>query len=136
MTKEEIVSKVKSLNLPENSYIVFGSGPLAVVGIREVNDVDLLVSKSAHQELKVRGWKELIKGPNDKPLTDDIFEAHDSWNFSSYNPTLDQLLQNAVIVDGVPFASIEDVRKWKSACMRPKDIVDIELIDSYYKVQS
>lgn len=131
MTKEEIITKVKGLNFPEDSYVVFGSCPLAAFGIREANDIDLLVSEEIFTELKENGWQELRKGSNDIPLVHDVFEAHNNWNFSSYNPTLKHLLTSATLVDGVPFASLEEVRKWKVASGRSKDLADIELIDRY-----
>jgi len=133
MTKEEIITKVKALDLPKNSYVVFGSCPLAVAGIREANDVDLFVSEEVFAKLKKTGWRELRKSPDDIPLVYDVFEAHDNWNFSSYKlaPTLKQLLASAVIVDEIPFASLEEVRKWKAASGRPKDLIDIKLIDKY-----
>ena len=131
MKKEEIISKVKGLNLTENSYVVYGSCPLAVAGIREAQDVDMLVSKELFSELREKGWEELVKNSNDKPLTHDVFEAHDSWDFSSYNPTLEHLLSTATVVDGVPFAALEEVRKWKAASGRPKDLMDIALLDTY-----
>lgn len=131
MTKEEIIAKVKALKLPENSYIVFGSCPMAVAGIREAKDVDLLVSEKVFAELREADWRQLHKSLTDRPLVHDVFEAHDNWNFSSYNPTLVHLLAGATIVDGVPFASLKEVRKWKLASGRPKDIVDIGLIDKY-----
>ena len=36
---------VKMLDLPQNQYLIWGSGPLAIRGIRESWDIDLLVSK-------------------------------------------------------------------------------------------
>src|SRR3989344_3543000 len=131
MTKEDIVTKVRALGLPKDSYIVFGSCPLAAVGIRESNDIDMLVSEQVYEQLRNDGWQQLDKGPRDKPLVHDVFEAHTNWDFSSYSPTLDELLANAMDIEGVPFASIEDVRKWKVASGRPKDLVDIGLIDEY-----
>ncbi|KKR31752.1 MAG: hypothetical protein UT65_C0018G0006 [Parcubacteria group bacterium GW2011_GWF2_39_8b] len=134
MTKEDIINKVKILDLPKGSYIVFGSCPLAVLGIREANDIDLLVSQEIYEKLKKDGWEEIDKGPNDKPLVQDVFEAHNNWNFSSYKPTLKDLLVNAMEVDGITFASLEDVRKWKVASGRPKDVNDIKMIDNYFDI--
>jgi hypothetical protein len=131
MTKADVISKMKSLNLPKGSYVVFGSGPLAAVGIREVNDIDLYVSTEVLQQLKENGWKKVHKGHKDNPYMSDVYEAHDTWVFSPYNPTLADLLSRAFEIDGITFASIEDVRKWKEASGRPKDIVDIERIDKY-----
>lgn len=134
MKKEEIVAKVKALNLSEGSYIVFGSGPLAAAGIRESQDVDMFVSKETFTKLRRDGWQELDKGGNDMPLVHDVIEAHDNWNFGlRYNPTLSHLLSTAKVIDGVPFASLDEVRKWKVASGRPKDLKDIELIDEYLK---
>lgn len=115
--------------------MVFGSCPLAAAGIREAQDVDLLVSEETFEQLRNAGWQELQKSSSDKPLTRDVFEAHSNWDFSTYSPTLKQLLKSATIVDGVPFASLEEVRKWKAASGRPKDYVDIELIDKYRERQ-
>lgn len=131
MTAKEIIEKVKTLNFPAGSYIVFGSCPMALVGIREAQDIDMLVNKVCFQKCHEMGWKELIKSPADKPLVFEDFEAHPNWNFSHYKPTLEHLLATADIVDGVPFASLAEVRKWKVGSGRPKDLVDIKLIDDY-----
>ncbi|PIR87279.1 MAG: hypothetical protein COU11_01270 [Candidatus Harrisonbacteria bacterium CG10_big_fil_rev_8_21_14_0_10_49_15] len=136
MTKDEIIDKTKILNFPKDSYVVFGSCPLAAAGIREANDIDFLVSEELFAKLQKAGWEELDKGKKDKPLTKDMFEAHKSWEFSSYNPTLEHLLSTAQVIDGVPFASLEEVRKWKAASGRPKDLIDIDLIDKYWELNS
>jgi hypothetical protein len=135
MKRKDIISKVKSLHFPNGSYIVFGSGPLAVLGIRGVNDIDLLVSQELYKELAKKGWKKIYKGPKDEPLTHDIFEAHHNWDFSPYAPTLPELLTRAMDIEGIPFASLEDVQKWKEASGRPKDFFDQKLIDNYLKNQ-
>ncbi|MCA9325401.1 hypothetical protein KDA23_05060 [Candidatus Saccharibacteria bacterium] len=131
MKKQEIIDKVKSLGLPEGEYIVFGSCPLAAAGIREAGDIDMLVSDKLMTELAERGWQEVDKGKYNKPLTHEEFEAHSSWRFSAYNPSLAHLLQNADHFDGIPFASLSEVRKWKAASGRPKDLRDIALIDAH-----
>lgn len=131
VTAEAIISKVKQLNLPKGSYVVFGSCPLAIAGIRDAEDIDLVVSKEVLKKLRDAGWEELYKSERDIPLVRDCFEAHDSWNFSSYNPTLEELLKNATEVQDIPFASLEDVMKWKRASGRPKDLADINLINKY-----
>ena len=131
MTKEDIITKVKKLGLPKGSYIVFGSCPMAIAGIREAGDIDFLVDSRLFEDLKVRGWEQIEKSPNDRPLVRDEFEAHNSWDFSAYKPTLEHLLKIADIVDGVPFANLQEVLKWKTASGRPKDLVDIKLIKEY-----
>ncbi|HEY4493714.1 MAG TPA: hypothetical protein VJB98_03790 [Candidatus Paceibacterota bacterium] len=131
MTGKEVIAKVKALNLPGGSYVVFGGGPLAAVGLREVNDIDMYVTPDVWKRMKLEGWKELDKGGKDVPLVHDCFEMHTNWDFSSYNPTLAHLLETAIVVDGVAFAALEEVRKWKLAYNRSKDHTDIVLIDKY-----
>ncbi len=136
MTAPEIIAKVKSLDLPKGTYVVFGSCPMALAGIRESNDIDLLVSPKLRKHLKKIGWKQIKKNPGDEPLTHDVFEAHDNWNFSSFSPTLKELLKTATVAQGVPFASLKNVRKWKASGGRPKDLIDVKLIDNYFLVKN
>jgi hypothetical protein len=135
MTAREIIQKVKELDLPEGSYIVFGSCPLAAVGIRESSDVDLFISEDLWQHLTDDGWQQVEKEGDDKPLEHTVFDAHTNWDFGNYNPTLGELLETAFVIDGVPFASLDEVRKWKSASGRPKDLKDLEMIDEYLSRQ-
>ncbi len=55
-------------------------------------------------------------------------EAGKDWDYGSYNPSLKELPETAEIVDGIPFASLEEVIKWKKAFGRDKDKRDVELI--------
>jgi hypothetical protein len=131
MTGSEIIEKVRALNLPKGSYIVFGSCPMAAANIRESNDIDLLVSKEALEIIKKEGWKQKTKSKNDKPYVKGVYDAHTDWDLSAYKPTLKHLLSTANVIDGIPFASLKEVRKWKKTMSRPKDIRDIKLIDAY-----
>lgn len=131
MTGQEIIAKMKELNLAEGSYIAFGATPLAVAGIRESQDIDLLVTPELRTALVKQGWKEVQNGVNDHPVTRGVYEAHDAWNFDGFQPTLAELQSRALLVDGIPFASLQDVRKWKTAAGRPKDLVDLALLDEY-----
>lgn len=129
MKLEAVIRTVKSLQLPQGSYIVYGSGPLALHGIRDVNDVDMLVSKAIKAKLKASGWEQINKGPNDNPVVNKDVEAHDSWSFCEYNPTLNELLSRADMHEGIAFASLEDVLRWKLASpASSKNKKDIESI--------
>lgn len=83
--------------------------------------------------MKKAGWQQIDKGPGYTPLTHDVFEAHNNWEFSPYSPTLIDLLRDAMEIDGVTFASLTEVRKWKAGSGGPKHLADIELIDAYLK---
>ncbi len=126
---------MKSLNFPGGSYVVYGSCPMAAAGIREAGDIDILVTTELLERLRKEGWKELVKSPNDKPVVKNGVEAMDTWAFSIYNPTLEHLLATADIYEDIPFANLQEVRRWKEASGRPKDLEDIKLIDAYLEKQ-
>ncbi len=131
MTGKEIITKVKALNLPKHSYVVFGSGPLAATGIREAGDIDMYVTQDVLDSFIKSGWKQVHKGPGDEPYTYEDYEAHANWSFSPYAPTLQHLLKTAIIVDGVSFASLEEVRRWKLESGGEKHLADVARIDAY-----
>lgn len=133
MDGHEVNKKIKDLDLPLNSYVVFGSGPLAAISIRKINDIDLFVSSTLFQELEQGGWKRRL-GINGKTiLFKGIFEASDEWRFGKYNPSLKDLLVTADLIDGVPFVNIYELRKWKKIMNRKKDIRDVDAIDEYIR---
>lgn len=132
MTGPQVVAKVKELGWPAGSYCVFGAAPLAAAGLREANDIDFLITPALLEELKQQpGWHQVHKGPKDEPYENGIYEVHANWDFSTYAPTLEHLLESATYVDGVPFAALDEVRKWKLAWGRPKDMQDVALIDAH-----
>ena len=54
-----IIKLVKKLDLPIGQYVVFGSGPLDVHGIRETWDVDICVKPELFEKLKLtKEWEE------------------------------------------------------------------------------
>ena len=50
---EELLSELDKLKLPKDKYIIFGSGPLAVRGIRESKGLDIIVTPDL--------WDKLVK---------------------------------------------------------------------------
>lgn len=128
-----IFKKVKNLELPIGQYVVFGSGPLEAYGIRQANDIELFVTKELYIKLKASGWEEK-EWPNEGGhyLQKDDFEADDTWHYGDYNPTPEELIAKAQIINGVPFAPLEEVRDWKLAFGRTKDIEDVKMIVDYF----
>lgn len=63
----------------------------------------------------VRGALDRSKSLRDRPLVNGDVEVHKNWDFSPYNPALKELLERAFFVEDIPFAYLDDVRKWKAA---------------------
>ena len=129
---DEIVDRVKGLELPMGEYALFGSVPLAAHRIRESRDVDLLVTIELYQELRLRGWKEKKTGIGREVIVSGCFEAGYSWTYGKYKSDAKKLIENAEIVNGVPVVALEEVIKWKRALGRKKDLKDIISIERYY----
>lgn len=129
-----IFEEVKKLNLPLGSYVVFGSGPMVVHGLREPKDIDLLVTPEIYDKLKTEGWEEKEMRSGSSVLSNGVYEVYKDWNFlfmSNYNPDPQEVIKNAEIVNGVPFAQLEEVKRWKQVFGREKDLADIKLIDEF-----
>lgn len=127
----DIFERIRNLNLPVSEYVVFGSGPLAAHGIRESNDLDLFVTDKLYKKLKKNGWTEKSWSDAGYYLEKDGVQMDDSWNYGKYRPTFNEIIDKAKFINGIPFAPLTEVIKWKKAFARPKDMADIKLIESY-----
>lgn len=131
----DIFALVKALKLPDWQYVVFGAGPLAAHGIHATNDVDLFVTTALYQRLKVSGWSEKTTSTGGLYLASGIYEADDMWEYGEYNPTVEELIAAAEVIQGVPFAPLGEVLKWKRAFGRPKDRDDVLLIEEHLRTR-
>jgi hypothetical protein len=131
----DIFEAVGRLGLPVGRYVVFGSGPLAAHGIRETGDVDLLVTTALYEALRADGWEEkILGGPfGGRFLVRGVYEVTDSWDYGDYNPTPEALIAAAEMINGIPFAPLAEVLRWKQAFGRPKDLADVELIEQHLR---
>ena len=128
------MKELKSLNLPTDQFAVMSSGVLAVRGLREARDLDLVVTR--------RLWVALS---SKYPV-----EKHDKGYFISLDKNIEAVggrvesqekdfiqmevqIKKADIIDGVRYVKLEDVIKFKKRLGRKKDIKDIALIDKYLK---
>lgn len=131
MNRDDVISRVKSQNFPDGSYVVFGSGPLAAAGIRETSDIDLVVSPQLYMTLQQRGWRFKSDPFGNPMLFKGEFEISKGWQFGIYQPKFEDLLDSADVIDGVPFVNLREVKKWKQHARRAKDLADIRKIDEY-----
>lgn len=127
----KIVAEIKALSLPDREYVVFGCALFDIYGIRETDDIDLFVTPLLFRQLKGKGWELIPRDRGGDYLVYDNMEAFDSWNFGAYTPTVAELRKSAEVIDGIPFANLEEVMKWKREFGRDKDIKDVALIEEY-----
>ena len=126
-----IVQKVKSLDLPTRKYVVIGGASLAARGIREANDIDILVLPEVFDDLKNKGFEEKFFENGSSVLKKDVFEIGKKFTVTSYNPPAEVMIKNAEIIDGVAFSDLKQEIEFKKAMGRDKDLRDIELIEEF-----
>lgn len=118
------------LHLPTTDYVIFGSGPLLAHGLRaDIADLDIVARGQA--------WRLCcdVRQPRPAPsghglmirLHNGAIEVVDRWLSPEFNT--DELITRAHFVDGIPFASLDDVIASKRLTHRPKDLADLARID-------
>jgi hypothetical protein len=99
-----------------DDYAVTASSVLSIYGLREGQDLDYL-----HHELK------LVFDPYD------LIHSHNQYGIGRYDLLYDEIIYNPEFhfySQGVKFVSPRIVRALKSKRGEPKDITDVQLIDS------
>jgi hypothetical protein len=124
---EYLISELKKLNLPKNEYSVFGSGPMAIRGLKEPGDLDIIVTEQLWKSLKEK--YELVKKENYEYLTINGIDIFNEWTHPDYN--ISKLIEESDIIDDIRFVKLETVLEWKKRRDSEKDKKDIELIEQY-----
>lgn len=136
----EIAQSLHELGLnPENSVII-GSGILSAYGIRDSNDIDIVVEKETYNKLTTDNRFTKAENHGREVLTDELFEIGTSWGVLGKSQTFDDLFQQSTMIDGVRYITLDFLlvvkRSWlKDADVRQKDIDDVKLIEDYLAQQ-
>ena len=116
------------MELPPGSYAVFGSGPLAAHGlIEELGDLDVIVAEEAWDRVRALGT---IAMHGDDPVVelDNGLSFGRSWAYGDVD--IEHLIEDAEMINGLPFVRLEAVVEYKRIAGRPKDLRHIELMES------
>ncbi len=127
-----LLEKSKKLNLPLGKYAIFGSGILSALNIREASDLDIIVKSDIFEDL----WNKYPECIADKPyrcLDIDGIEFFDKWNNDDGYESTNKIIDDAVIIDGFPYVTLENLKIWKTTMGREKDLEDVKLINDYLK---
>jgi hypothetical protein len=109
MTQLNITQKLKELNLPDGSFVVVGSGILAALGLRDTDDIDLVVSPEIYEKFKADGWHEEAGAAGNPILLHDVYDIGPSWNDPQNQPNLAEILSDALWVNDIPYANLARV---------------------------
>jgi len=117
---EKCISRFKKFlednNLDIDDYCIAGSSPLSIYGLREGEDLDYIhINPTVVQD-------EL-----------DLIHSHNEYGKELYQPNYDEIILNPdfhFYSMGVKFASLDIIKRMKMKRNEPKDITDIQLIDT------
>ncbi len=129
----DIFKEVRDLNLPLGQYIVVGSGTMEALGIRKSKDIDLVVTEDLYKEFEKKGWEKKQVSENRFGIKQGKYEMFKDFVCGNYRPDAAELINNAQIINGLPFLPLEELLKFKKELGREKDLKDIELIEEYLK---
>lgn len=105
---------------------------MAVRGLRDCHDIDLIVTEEVFNEYKNESGWELKDAENGgEVLVNDGVEIFNDWGPGEWN--VKQLIEDSEIIEGLPFVRLIEVLKWKKLLKREKDLKDIEMIEKYFK---
>ncbi len=125
-----LLNELAALNLPQNEYVVIGSGPLAVRNLREAQDLDILASDSL--------WKDLSKKYPITPQKPPDIEKISVGNIefvgkgSSYKAFSNEIFQTADLINEHFYINLNLLKKIKLKRAREKDLKDVTLIDQFF----
>jgi hypothetical protein len=128
----DLFDLLRSLHLAEGDYAVFGSGPLVVRGVIEANnDLDILSRGTAWATAAAAG--ELVELPEHGVIVASLFDGAitvgTEWAIGDFD--VDELINTAEMIDGIPFVRVEHVVAYKRLAGRPKDRKHLELLAAY-----
>lgn len=132
-SNQELFAEVRELQLPVSEYAITASGPLGIRSIREISDIDLVVSNKLWQQLKEQypvdesGIKKIVISDNIDAFCEQSFANIRESN----DPDVISQIKTAEIIERLPFVSLNVTKYYKKKMSRPKDLKDIELIDSW-----
>ena len=123
---QELLDKLAELELPSDQYAIYGSGPLAIRGIREGRDLDVVVRDEYYRTL-IQKYPEKEKGKIE--MNNGKIEIFPAWNSLLDDP--EEVIDRAESIEGFKFVLLEDIMEWKRKMGREKDREDIRLIKEY-----
>lgn len=128
------IRELLALDLDPGQFVVFGSAPLLVHGLRTaVRDLDVVARGD------VMAWARRTGTPGVGAYSGDPVwqlcggrvQFSERWITNRWDSA--ELIENAEVVGGLRFARLRDVLDYKLELRRPKDLADIERIREHLR---
>ncbi|MDQ3099177.1 MAG: hypothetical protein M3Q44_05515 [bacterium] len=131
MSITQLLTELKELNLPQGHYAITASDPLAIRGLREARDLDIIVTEELWEELKTQYAPYLLSEDNIIYGNIHILGKYLKANDEIY-ATAEEQLAESELIGNLPFVKLETIKKYKTLLARDKDLEDLVLIQNYF----
>ncbi len=132
------VENLKRIHMPKDQFVVVSSGALAVRGIREANDIDVIVQPDLWAELTKKYIVKLNGNGIEVIALDNEIEilnpSQSIFGNSSVIKIVD-IFKYSDEFDDIKYINLDHLKSIKSALGRDKDLRDITLIEEYMNQQ-
>ncbi len=127
-----LVAQLVALGLPPDDYVVFGSGPLLAHGLTaDVHDLDIVARGRAWQ--LAAALKPPVPAPSGTGLMVELaggeLQVFNAWTSPGWD--VNELIDEADVIDGIRFVTLPVVLAWKRESRRDKDTEHVELIEKH-----
>ncbi len=127
---------LQEIDLHSENCVIIGSGILSAYGIRQSNDIDVVVNEETYRTLASNNRFAAAETHGRAILTDELFEIGTSWYVLGKDRDLDDLKNQSVVIDGVRYVTLAFLLAVKKSWIteddvRQKDIDDVALIEDY-----
>ena len=120
---------LRALGLSEGQYLIWGSGPLAMRGLRLGRDVDLLVTRDVWEKL---AQKHEVGGEKKNVI---LLREVEVWgDCMNLTGRVDEMIEDCDWIEGFPFMKLGYVVEWKRWLGREKDLRDVALIEEHLMI--
>jgi len=129
-----IIEEIRKLDLPVSEYVVIGGAAMSARGLKNTEDIDIVVSEVLMTQISEnKSWKSHPRMvPNEAPgLINDDGTIQLYPTVGGVEITFEELKQNSESIEGIPFASLENIILIKETYGREKDLVDVQRIKDY-----
>ncbi len=130
---------IKKLNLPIGQYAITGSGALGIRNLREIGDIDIIVTEALWNVIVSKYGITIENGVKKVIFPDGIVEALGECSYIALQndqdaPTITSRIVQAEIIEGLPFESLDHVLYYKRKMGREKDMKDLKLIEKFVNI--
>ncbi|SDN72916.1 hypothetical protein [Allokutzneria albata] len=126
LSDNRLIQRLRDFDLDPDEFVIFGSGPLLAHGLRDdVPDLDIVACGEVWRRVSACGFPATGDITGDRVWTfwNGRLQFSNRWISEEWDTR--SLIDRADVIEGLRFAPLPDVLRYKKVLGRPKDSVDI-----------